>query len=220
MATGIILPGRTHEHYSYPDIKVSRGLSYLPINYDDAEERVHARSGLMLTIRQFVDFLNLLRSGKAYDANGKRIGKAELNRIYEGITTSVRNPWHAEHLDARFSLREDTPNLSDRPRLSITYHSIQPNGSLKEVTEPLVDCLMEDRLPGISLDDWLKNANSQGLPRPGLKEGDSCYSHPKTGKVASFVVYLGMAGLGCNGSPQVSGPGYGVRFARPIRTVA
>ena len=73
---------------------------------------------------------------------------------------------------------------------------------------------MQDKTPGISLDHWLSNANSQGLPIPNTNNGDLYYWHPRDNSVARFGSDSGWAGLNCVGGPGDSCPALGVRGAR------
>ena len=73
---------------------------------------------------------------------------------------------------------------------------------------------MQDKIPGISLDHWLNNANSQGLPVPNTNNGDLYYWHPRDNSVARFRSYSGGALLDCYRDPGDSGSALGVRGAR------
>ncbi len=75
-------------------------------------------------------------------------------------------------------------------------------------------CLREDKKPGISLDDWLKNSTKQGLPKANIGKGDLYYWHPKDKKVSGFSAYSDWAFLGCVGGSGDSYDGLGVRAAR------
>jgi hypothetical protein len=151
----------------------------------------------MLTIRQFADFLNLLKSEKAYNGKGNKIKRTTLRNLLNEIT-EVKSPYRAEHLDAKFKTN------------TITYHKINPNGTTIQVTEPLEDHLTSDK---IDLNSWLKNANSQGLPKPDTQDGDLYFWHPRKDRVAGFIADSGWAGLDCDGDPAYSGPRLGVRVA-------
>ncbi len=61
-------------------------------NWKDSHSALNQEGAFMPTIRQFVDFLNLLRSGKAYDGRGKLVDKSKLDGILDEIYT-VRDPW-------------------------------------------------------------------------------------------------------------------------------
>ncbi len=197
----ILLEGKAHGSYSYPDILVSMDKFLPNLNWQQAHEALQKENSLMLAPRQYVDFLNLLKSGNAYDGNGNKIDSSRLSAMLEDIT-AVRDPWRAEWLDAKFG--------ND----AITYHKINPDGSSKQVTEPLEECLTQDRTPGIDLDDWIKRANNQGLPPENVKEGSLYYWYPRNGCVAGFDAYSGWAYFGCNGDPLSSGAALRVRRAK------
>lgn len=198
----IFLEAKQYRGYAYPDLLVDIRKSHLGNNYEECKEAVRKEGGYRLTPRQFVDFLKLLKSGKAFDERGKKIDSTLLQNVY-GEIVEVKSPWRAEWLDAKFG--DDT----------ITYTLIDKDGTATEVTKPLEDCLMQDRLPGISLDSWLKTANRQGLPRKGTKVGNLYYWYPRQDSVAGFDAYSGGAGFGCGGGdPAVRNDSLGVRVAR------
>ena len=182
-----------------PDPEGSDGFQYKILRKNDE---------YMLTPRQFVDFLALLKSGNASDENGNAVNPAQLEAILDEIT-EVKDPWRAEHLDAKF----DSSGLI-RKTFRITYHKIKSDGTIEEVTEPLEDCLMSDKEPGIDLDDWLKNANNQGLPKPDAKKGDLWYWYPRNGAVARFRANSDRANLNCNRNPTNTNDALGVRPAK------
>ncbi len=199
----IILEGRAHGSYSYPDILVSTGKDYHNQNWNQAHQSLHQNNEFMLTIRQSADFINLLKSGSAYDGKGNQLPKSKTNSILDEIL-KVRAPWRSEWLDSKFT--------KSGKQLQITYHKIQPDGTIKETTEPLEECLMEDRK--INLDHWLNNANSQGLPVKNTPKGDVYYLHPREGYVAGLGVDSGRAYLSCGGVPRYSYSSRGVRHAK------
>jgi hypothetical protein len=197
----LILQGNTHGNYSYPDLLVSMDKYHHNKTWYKTQEDLHNERAFMLTIRQFIDFINLLKSGKANNGKGKQVDKADLDKILDEIIT-VRRPWRAEWLDAKFS------------KQGITYHNIKNDGTLEEVTEPLEDCLRKDKTPGIDLDSWLNSANNQGLPTNKTKNGSLCYWHPKEGYVAGCGAESDRVDLGWIGDPVFSDSALGVRVAR------
>ena len=157
----------------------------------------------MPTIRQYVDFLSDLRSSKKLSTgDGKELNTQRRVSILDEIL-ELRNPYRAEHLDASFSKQGE--------QFYIKYHTFNSAGRLEQVTEPLQESLMQDKTPGIDLEDWLQNANEQGLPPPEAREGSLYYWYPKDGRVAGFVAFSGRADLDCDGGPQDSDSALGVR---------
>ena len=154
-----------------------------------------------LNPRQFVDFLNLLKSGRAYNGNGNVVDSQRLGAILDEIV-GVRDPWRAEWLDAKF----DGNNL--------VYHVIESTGQLREIKESLVDYLSVNKTPGINMNDWLKDANYQGLPKSNIKDGKLFYWAPFDGTVAGFFAVSGRADLDCDRDPSDSFASLGVRVAR------
>jgi hypothetical protein len=201
----IILEGKTHGSYSYPDMVVAMEKSHHNNNQDVTHQLLQQEHSYMLTFRQGVDFFNLLRSGKAYDGRGQQVTPQRLQEVLDDIM-KVQGSWRAERFDAMFS--------KQGRQLNIIYHIIQPDGSLQEVTEALDDCLMKDKKPGIDLQYWLQNATPQGLPPKNIPNGDLWYWHPRDGRVARFDAVSDGACLDCDGNPQYSGSGLGVRVAK------
>ena len=95
-----------------------------------------------------------------------------FQEIYDEIT-QVRNPWRSEWIDAYFEKRKDG------------FYVLNGN---KTKSEKLEDCLMADKIPGISLDDWVSGTNvtNQGLPKTKSKKGDLYYWYPRDKAVAGF----------------------------------
>src|SRR3990167_8644695 len=82
----IILEGKLHETYSYPDLLVSMGKSHQALYEEDS---------FMLNLRQYVDFLKLLKNGKAFDENGNLIEPKILELILDDIFEK-RDPLRGE----------------------------------------------------------------------------------------------------------------------------
>src|SRR3990167_9083270 len=198
----LILEGRAHGSYEYPDTLIAKERSMQSNKWQEAQDDIKAEGKFMPTIRQYADFLNLLKSGNAYDGKGHAIAKSELDSILDEIL-ELRNPYRVEHLDASFSKQGE--------QFYIKYHTFNSAGRLEQVTEPLQESLMQDKTPGIDLEDWLQNANEQGLPPPEAREGSLYYWYPKDGRVAGFVAFSGRADLDCDGGPQDSDSALGVR---------
>ncbi len=204
----LILEHRTHGSYSYPDLLVSKTLSHHGKNWYQSHEALHAEDFEMLTLRQFVDFLNLLKSKKAFDGKGNKVSSSELEDILKEITEQ-RGPWRAEWLDADFQVVKD--------KLHLNYEHRYVQGKLQpQRSEPLQGCLMENRTPGIDLDDYLKRATSQGMPPADVKSGSLYYWKPMSdnNSVARFRAFAGGVDLDCRGDPQRSSAALGVRRSR------
>ncbi len=171
------------------NLHVAKQRSHFDSNWNQAHQALHNEGLRMLTIREFVDFLSLLKNGND-----------EFKGIYNEIT-EVRKFWRAEWLDADFKVVNDL--------LHINYNHRIVNGSLQpQNSEPLEDCLME----GCKID--LESFNRQGLP---IKKGNSFfYWFPMSdnNSVAGFFAGSGGTGLFCRGGPRDSGSELGVRRAR------
>jgi hypothetical protein len=83
------------------------------------------------------------------------------------------------------------------------------------VTEPLdPNTLMEDKLPGISLESYASAPTSQGFPSLSTKDGEIVYYHPETDKVAGLYADSDGVYLVCGRDPRYSGAALGVRECR------
>ena len=220
----INLPSAKHSNYEYGETLVAMERTHLNSDWHAARDGLAVDGAYMLTIRQFADFLNLLRSGQASDGNGNRIQPSRLTDLYNDIT-EVRNPWRSEWLDARFveqqtGTRVKVPGTNigipgtARKEMHITYHAVNSQGVFQEVTEILEPYLACNKTPGINLDNWLSGATKHGIPPPNTPDGDLWYWRPTDGKVARFVAGSGGADLSCGRDPSYRGSSLGVRAAR------
>ncbi|MDP4012260.1 MAG: hypothetical protein Q8R00_01500 [Candidatus Nanoarchaeia archaeon] len=213
----LILEGRTHGSYSYPDLLVSKERKYHNHTWNQVHKSLHDEGNFMLTIRQYVDFLNLLKSGKVvYDGTGKKVNPQGVTQILNEII-EVRSPYRAEWLDAKFrkQSKKGFKGILGVSEFMVDYGHRIVNGPLQpKYSEPLEDCLMTDRDPGIDLEDWLQNATSQGLPLPNANNGSLHYWFPRDQHVAGFGADSDRVGLDCDRNPQYSNSGLGVRQAR------
>ncbi len=152
----------------------------------------------------FVEMLNHLRSGKkVHDENGERLSRKTIDGILDEVC-GVREPWRGEYLNARFSMKNGN--------MMISHVVFDSKGMPQEVLEELdPDTLMEDRLPGISLNDWLKRATPQGFPRKRVGRGEVVYTHPEDGRVVGVGADAGRFGVDCDWGSRDSLPAFGVR---------
>jgi|SRR3989344_6624894 len=204
----LLLEGKEHGSYSYPDLLVAKTLSHPGKNWYQSHEALHQEDFQMPTLRQFVDFLNLLESGKAFDGKGQKVSSSELEMILKEITEQ-RDPWRGEWLDADFKKVNKV--------LHINYAHQTLKGKLQpQLSEPLRGCLMEDRTPGIDLNDYLQRATFQGLPPTDVKSGSLYYWKPlnDNNSVARFGAGAGWVSLSCRGDPRNSSSALGVRRAQ------
>jgi len=194
----ILLP----ENEYHKDLLVSKERKYLGKNWYQAHEELAKEDSYMLTIRQFVDFLKLLKSGNVYDENKNKILNKESNLILYDILNQ-KNPVRGEWLDAEFKEIEN--------KLYICYNSklFLENNMKNKITQLLEVCLMQDKM--IDLDYWLANATSNGLPPSNISEGILSYYPPRKNSVAWFWADSDRVYLFCIGSPQGSNPELGVR---------
>ena len=184
------------------------------INYEQAMDLNKALVGFTLPPNLYVEFLNKLRSGNAFDENGNQVDPRILEAILNDIC-EVRDPWRREWINGRYKIQEEKKGKKVIHKGQIKYLKFDPEGKLIEVEEQLdEDTLMADKLPGISLDDWLRNPTSQGLPRKDVTDGDLYYWYPRDESGAWFRAVSDGALLYCDGNHVLSNAVLGVRRAK------
>ena len=97
------------------------------------------------------------------------------------------------------------------------YFHIFENGKIIKKKQKLdSNTLMQNKTPGISLEDWLKDSTKQGLPRQKIGSGDLYYWSPNkdNNSVGRFFANSGGAGLGCYRYPSIRYSNLGVRTVK------
>ena len=194
----------------HPDLLISKSLSHHGKLWENVLGDLRTEGAFMPNLRIYHNFLNALISAsdsntRLYDGRGKFIEDCEALRLYRNITQARDNRIpKSEFLDAYFRLTQEG-------KITVTYHKPRRGGGLELVTEPLEDCLMEDRTPGIDLNSWLSEANIQGLPSRRIAHGGLDYWHPRQDSIAWFKAGIDMTVLDCYGNPHFSDPTLGVR---------
>lgn len=215
----IILPERVHKSvhvpslmYAYPDLLVAKQTELDGRDYQAAHNELLQEDSFSLISRQFLDLLNMLKSGKAYDGNKKRINEKELLMIYNKITKPV-SPWRAEWLGDSYVKINGVFKINGV--LYRGYNNSILDGKIIATTlERLEDCVMENCF--IDLDSF----NYQGLPtkkseKQIYQQGKNVYFwHPCDGSVARFWADSDGAYLNCNWGPTFASAGLGVRRAK------
>jgi len=180
----------TNEFIYVPSINlyIAKERTHLNKNWKDCWTELQSQNYQMLKINEFREFL--------------KYTKENHKDIYNEIT-EVNSPWRGEWLDANFKVQKNELYL------------LTENESKKEKLE---DCLMEDKTPGIDLNDWIngKNISSQGLPNKNISSGSLYYWHPRSdnNSVARFGAYDGRTLLGCCRDPSYADSGLGVRAVK------
>ncbi len=115
----------------------------------------------------------------------------------------------SEWLDANFKFKGGKLNMEYDNRGIGTKTTSHLSVELKNY-------LTKDKTPGIDMNDWLRDANDQGLPKPNVKDGSLYYWQPgkDNNSVARFGAYSGRAGLCCCRDPSISYSALGVRAMR------
>lgn len=165
---------------------VAKERKHFNKNWYDSHKALHQEKARMLTLREFIDFLILLKNGNA-----------EFKNLYKEIT-EVRDPYSGEWIDADFKLANN--------KLYMNYNHKIFGGEVKpQNSDPLEKCLMEDCKVDIG------SFNRQGLP---IKKGnDFSYWYPRSdnNSVARFGAGSDWAILNCDWNLQDSDAELGVR---------
>ena len=166
-------------------------------------------NGETLSPRQFIDFLKLLESGKAFDGEGNKIRESRLSQILEEIV-AVRKPWRAEWLDADFKIFNAQGKIAKEGELYLlTKHIIQGSELI-----PQYRANIEGKYLNSNSQIDKNSFNEYGL---AVRAGTDFYQwYPRTdnNSVAGFGAYSVRAVLNCDWGPDYSFASLGVRLAR------
>jgi len=150
--TEIYLESKQYKNYSYPDLLVSP--HYLKAqNWQEAHIMADEFDSFVLTPRQFIDYLKLLKSGEAYNQSKKKINPKYLLNEFEKIINTDKLIW----LDAEFKLINGIKHI-------FYNHKPTSQGPIYDNSD-ILDT--SDYLKGywsLSVDDILSTKNSYGLP--------------------------------------------------------
>ncbi len=206
------LEGRTYGKYAYPDLLVSaepvsevRGMG--------TKSRRYEGNHFALTLRQTVDFMLLVNSGNLFDEAGNKLSSSRVDSL-------SRRLYHREDGDYKAECTGTVFQTLKGGRLKVIYDKINPDGTLTRVEEAFEggDSLMEDRMPGINIRDWLKNATDLGLPHKSVGIGDLWYLGPRGDRqersIASIGIYSRGPFLYCSANPLSTNRRSRMRLAR------
>jgi hypothetical protein len=230
----LILPGRSHGTYSYPDFVVSRHrLSYGPavekaarelgitVQNSGTEKDGHQYIGnvdwhtalklnlqlgnVTLTPRQFIDLKELLEEGME---GKKKVYDGKGKKVDERALTAI----YKEIVERRDPWRSewlDAQFVDNNGSLFIRYnHKNQGNSLVFGTSESLEAHVTEN--------SWIDPAsfNRQGLPTRKSRSQKLYFWSLTNGSVARFGADSGGAGLSCDWDPAVRDDALGVRAAR------
>ncbi len=165
-------------------------------NWFNSNRKLQANRERMLNVPEFVEFL--------------KYSKDNFPEVYEEIT-GLRNPVRAEWLDADFKMK-------NRELYVNSNHILEEDGKLNPGNSKMLDksTLMKDKIPGISLEDWIASPTKQGLPHKNVALGSLFYWFPRgdNNSVAWFGAGSGWVGLVCYKHPFNRNDYVGVRAAK------
>lgn len=175
-------------------ILVARERTLLGEDWNTCQQRLHEQGQRMLTLLEFAELLNFARGNDS--------------ELYNGITQG-RNPWRSEWFDAKFNWNGEN--------FSVEYHAFDGDGKIILKVEELdKKTLMQNKVQGISLEDWIQNPTPQGLPSKHVKKGDLSFWAPMKDNnlVAGFDAIDDRAILDCGRNPSGRDSSLGVRAVR------
>jgi len=171
------------------------------------------------TLEESTTFGRLLFQGakeglKVYDVLGNQIDEKILEQYFNDIY-QVKSPLREEWFDANFKTKGK--------KLYIHYnHALNCQGNLSPKNRKVLskNTLMQNKTPGISLEDWLKNPTKQGLPTDRIQYGDAYYWAPaplsNNNSVARLDANSVRFNLICDAYPSSRYSGLGVRAAKRL----
>jgi hypothetical protein len=177
--------------------RVHKGLSWY-----GAQTALARKGYFMPTIYQFKEFVKLLKT----DHLKKEEEKVTAAMILDDIL-GAREPERGEWLDACFDVSEYKNQIIYNHRFCTT------GAFLSETNERMEPHITDIQTSEIDLDDWLVNANSQGLPKSTAREGRMLFWKPVNASVARFGIdkYRNPV-LSCADN-EIADPNIGVRMA-------
>ncbi|MBU4308655.1 MAG: hypothetical protein KJ566_02585 [Nanoarchaeota archaeon] len=189
------VPNETSNWIYVPSInlEVAKERTLFGENFYDSQKELHSNNQKILTIPEFREFL--------------KYAKENDKEVYNDIT-QVKSPWRAEWLDADFKV--EGKNM-------VVYYHVFENGEIVKKSEKLdKNTLMQNKMPGISLENWLQDSTKQGLPKENINSGSLYYWAPMkdNNSVARFNAIGDRVYLDCNGNPSGRISYLGVRVAK------
>jgi len=179
------------------NLYVARERTFLNETWTDCHKLLQAEEERMLILPEFIEFLKYC--------------KINNPDIYEEIT-AIRSPWRAEWIDADFKVKGKDLHINYNHILDSSGNPIPKNSEILDK-----NTLMEDKNPGISLEDYLNNNHTnQGLPNKSIHSGDLYYWYPRSdnNSVAWFSTGSDWTYLLCYRNPSSQYPSLGVRAAK------
>lgn len=193
----IILEGRVHqgnritEKQSYNDMLVSIYPYRRNYTYPESVNVLEKEQAYGLRLRQFVDFLKLLRTGKAYNGEGKIIPEYRINKIYSKITNGKKR--HTEWIIGNFENKKSNGERDDSSTLSLISKDYVRNEHIEIPNQIGFYVGMNTDIEifkgkFIDMDDWINRADWLGFPPRDVKEGLTAYLPPTSEQQYRFCL--------------------------------
>ena len=183
---------------------VAKDKDFFGKNWYEAHQELSKEGYQMLTIRQGIDLIKMLKSKKVYDGLRAKLNDAEIAQLLNEII-ELRSPWRAEWLDARFAQENNEWYLFQGHK-----YDVSKQGKLEDKVVAKSRIKVSPLIENIKFD--LKDVNQYGLPTKKGSELD--YWYPTNGSVARFNAGSYVAGLNCSWGPSYSYRALAVRRAK------
>ncbi|MBS3146086.1 hypothetical protein J4471_00120 [Candidatus Woesearchaeota archaeon] len=179
----IILEGKLHGTYSYPDILVPLSRTHYGNPFYQIHTMLQKEQSFLLTMRQYVDFLKILESRSVFYGDGSKV---EYSTI-EKLLVDIKEPKHVprgEWLDAVLSRKKNEDY--------IIFHQFENKKLVEKTVELEFKTLKDCHNKRISYQEWIIKSNDQGLPEYDISPGSlgysfSCFaSQPKCLRIIIF----------------------------------
>lgn len=173
-------------------LSIAKQAHLFGLDYHQQQKESNSIGVRFSTLYEQVEFLKHLWDNR---------NNLDYKKIFDYIT-KAEGCWRAENTDAYFE-------KDNKGQIYVLSHILSQDGQIKQLIEPLEDCLMEDRR--IDIEHYLINHTSQGLPKKDIQKGNYFYYYPRDKSVARFVANSFWAGLNCGRHPGSSIGDFGVR---------
>ncbi len=178
------------------NLYVAKQKTHLGENWFNCHKELQKNNKRMLIVPEFNEFLEY--------------AKINFPEIYNEIT-EIREPWRAEYLDASFEFKNKKLYIN-------SAHVLNSKGDLIPMNSEILNenTLMQDKEPGISLENLLESSTNQGFPNKNVKSGSLYYRYPRSNNnsVVRFNVDNHRAYLLCDRNPSNRFSYVGVRAVK------
>lgn len=169
--------------------------------WEEAHLKLQKKKFYMPTLKQFVDFVNLLESGEARDGTGAEVSDLEAGRILEDI---LGNYGCGEWLDSKFIRKHQWIYLNQNYRYEGYCVTTWKSELLKQNCLLYESLLYDTLVHTFCYADVFGSANRQGMP---TKYGDiGFYGPSEADPTVTIFGNWGEPVLICTADPEIKSP--------------